>query len=103
MVAYAQFHNKTSQNRTITQISSKSFGAIEIHQTVLANGESRMLMLDTLEIPANSESHLEPGGIHLMLFRPQQPQPQPGDTAVLNFRCGKGKAIKTKFTVKPAP
>lgn len=103
MAAYVQFHNKSSKSRAITQISSKSFGAIEVHQTVMENGESRMLALDTLEIPANGETKLEPGGIHLMLFRPQQPQPQPGDKTVLSFRCGKSKAVKAEFTVKPAP
>lgn len=103
MAAYAQIHNSTSKNRNITQISSKRFGAIEAHQTVMKNGESRMLALDALEIPAHGETRLEPGGIHLMLFRPQQPQLQPGDKTVLSFRCGKSKAINAEFIVKPAP
>ena len=102
MAGYVQLHNQTTKTHTITQIRSKNFGAIEIHQTVMEDGESRMLSLDTLAIPPKAQIRLAPGGIHLMLFRPRQTQPHVGDTVVLEFRCGKGKISKIPFQVNPA-
>ena len=103
MAAYVQIKNNGNTPRTITTISSKRFGAIEAHQTVIESGTSQMRSLDSLTIPAHGELRLEPGGKHLMLFRPTKSPLQLGDKAVLNFRCAKSKPMKAEFVVKAAP
>lgn len=102
MAGYVELKNTGTRSRVIQSITSPAFGAIEIHQTIIKDGESRMLALDDLEIPAHGTIRLEPGGVHLMLFRPRDPQPKLDDQTVLSFACAKGKPIKATFTVKAA-
>jgi copper(I)-binding protein len=103
MAGYVRIKNNSDRPRRITAITSPRFGAIEVHETVIENGESQMRALDTLNVPAHGETTLEPGGKHLMLFRPTAPQPTTGDTASLRFRCGKSRPVTAKFIVKATP
>ena len=69
-VAYMIITNTTSAAITITDISSPQFAAVEMHETVLTDGISRMRRLDSITIPADSSMAFERGGKHLMLMRP---------------------------------
>ena len=61
--------NKTDDAIHITSVSSPQFGAVEIHETTVEDGISRMRELDELVVPANGSVTLERGGKHLMLMR----------------------------------
>lgn len=102
MAAYANLTNHGDKPLSITAISSPAFGAIEIHQTRIEDGESRMMALDDITIAPHEQTRLAPGGIHLMLFRPRSPQLQAGDKTVLSFRCSKRKPVKAIFPVRAA-
>lgn len=102
MAGYVQLKNTGDKPRRISAIASPRFGAIEVHQTVIEDGESRMLALDSIDIPPHETVALKPGGMHLMLFRPKQPQLKAGEQTVLSFRCGKAKPVKATFSVKAA-
>lgn len=62
--------NNTGETTRITKVSSPQFEAVEIHETTITDGISRMRELDAIEIPAQSSVVLERGGKHLMLMRP---------------------------------
>jgi len=62
--------NNTGETTRITKVSSPQFEAVEIHETTVTDGISRMRELDAIEIPARSSVVLERGGKHLMLMRP---------------------------------
>lgn len=62
--------NNTGETTRITKVSSPQFEAVEIHETTVTDGISRMRELDAIEIPALSSVVLERGGKHLMLMRP---------------------------------
>lgn len=61
--------NNTETDIRITAVTSPQFGAVEIHETTIEDGISRMRELDALVIPANGSVTLERGGKHLMLMR----------------------------------
>ena len=61
--------NNTATDIRITAVTSPQFGAVEIHETTIEDGISRMRELEALVIPANGSVTLERGGKHLMLMR----------------------------------
>ena len=67
---YLTLHNNTSEPITITRVSSPQFGSVEMHETVIRDGISRMVALDEVSIPAGQSVDFEPGAKHLMLMRP---------------------------------
>ncbi|MGB5629052.1 MAG: copper chaperone PCu(A)C [Woeseiaceae bacterium] len=73
--------NNTGETARITKVTSPQFEAVEVHETTIVDGVSRMRELDALEIPARSSVVLERGGKHLMLMRPRDLQ----DSITLQF------------------
>lgn len=71
---YFVITNNTGETARITNVTSPQFAAVEIHETTIADGVSRMRELDGLEIPGRSSVVLERGGKHLMLMRPRDLQ-----------------------------
>lgn len=57
----------------IDAVTSPAFGAAEIHEMRDVDGVARMRRLTRLDLPPGERVRLQPGGIHLMLFRPTQP------------------------------
>ena len=81
---YLTLTNNTEDAITITAVSSPEFGSVEMHETVLEDGVSRMRRLAGVEILPGASVIFEPGGKHLMLMRPG------GDvgSATLEFHSG---------------
>ena len=67
---YLTLHNNTSAAITITHVSSPQFGSVEMHETIIRAGISRMVDRGEVTIPADESVSFEPGGRHLMLMRP---------------------------------
>jgi len=64
--------NNTKEAIRITRVESPQFASIEIHESTLEDGISRMREIGELLIPARGSVTLERGGKHLMLMRPQE-------------------------------
>ena len=76
MAGYMTINNTGDAPVTVISISSPDFDSAEIHRTVIEEDVARMLPVSQLEIPANSQVKLEPGGLHLMLFDAKRPLPE---------------------------
>ena len=61
--------NNTDAEIRITSVTSPQFGSVEIHETTVVDGVSRMRKLEALVVPARGSVTLERGGKHLMLMR----------------------------------
>lgn len=68
--AYLTLHNNSNQAIRITGFASPQFESIELHESILEDGISRMRKLEELTIDPGATVALEPGGRHLMLLRP---------------------------------
>ena len=66
---YLVLHNNTDEAIRITSVTSPQFGAVEIHETRIEDGISRMREIGELVVPAHGSVTLERGGKHLMLMR----------------------------------
>jgi len=81
--AYMTIENTTPTAVTITAVSSPQFEAVELHETTVTDGVSRMRRLEAVTIPAGGSVAFERGGKHLMLMRPRGAP----DTVVLTFHA----------------
>ena len=70
MAAYMKIENETQQDRQAVSMQCKKFERAEFHRTVEKDDMARMEHQQVLNIPAESELELEPGGYHIMLFKP---------------------------------
>ena len=81
--AYMTLANNTAEIIVVQDVSSPDFASVELHETRIDNGISRMHRVDRLEIPPRSSVALEEGGIHLMLMKPTT---APGPDRPVRFR-----------------
>ena len=67
---YLSLTNATNQSILITKVMSPNFASVEMHESVLEDGISRMVKLDEVAILPSRTVRFEPGGKHLMLRYP---------------------------------
>ena len=81
---YLTLTNNSDRGITITEVTSPDFAAIEMHESILDDGISRMVELGELTIAAGATVKFEPGGKHLMLMGLRGE----ADTTALQFYAG---------------
>lgn len=87
--------NTTDEAIRITGASSPQFESVEIHETTIENGISRMRRLDALLVPAHGSLTLERGGKHLMLTRARDL----GDTVTLHLLRGDVPLLTIEYRI----
>lgn len=70
MAGYVTLRNDGKREVRFAKVESASFGAIEIHEMRELNGLMRMRPVPSIVVQPGDTVALEPGGLHLMLFRP---------------------------------
>lgn len=70
---YFSIHNQGQQAVTIVAATSAWFEKVELHQHQMVDGLMKMSSVDRIEVAPQQTVHLQPGGLHLMLFKPAQP------------------------------
>lgn len=94
---YLSLHNAGDADVTVLGARSESFGAIEIHEMVAGDDDTmRMRPVPQLVLPAGEKVVLEPGGLHLMLFRPARALAR-GERAPLVLILADGREILTEL------
>jgi periplasmic copper chaperone A len=98
LAGYARLRNDSAQPLHVDAVSGADFGSVEMHEMSMANGMMQMRPLAGLDIPAHGSITLDENGKHLMLMNPKHPF-KAGDSATLEFRCGK-QSSPISFTVQ---
>lgn len=93
-VGYLMIENRTASDAQIERISSPQFEKIEIHETTLIDGVTKMRRLPSLEVNAQSVVEFSPGGLHLMLVNPAEGV-RAGTTVTLEFEVAETLLIVT--------
>jgi len=89
MAGYLTLTNAGTATIELRGASSDAFDRIEIHRTIVEDGQARMEPVDAIAIDPGERLRLEPGGLHLMMFRPQR-VPQVGDTMSIVLHTDSG-------------
>ncbi|MGD9602724.1 MAG: copper chaperone PCu(A)C [Gammaproteobacteria bacterium] len=101
LAGYGTLRNDGPAPLAITAVEGAGFGHVMLHETVLRDGQARMIAHDVLEIGPGGTATLAPGGLHLMLMHPAAALGEQ-DRVVLEFRCGDAHTPVT-FVVRRDP
>lgn len=69
-VAYFTINNGSDDTVTVLAVGSPQFGSVEMHETIMDGGVSRMRRIDSVEVAGRSTLAFSPGGKHIMLMQP---------------------------------
>jgi periplasmic copper chaperone A len=75
---YLTVRNDGDADDRLTGISTEIADRAELHASVVEDGVMRMRPVEALEIPAQGEAVLEPGGLHVMLVGLRAPLEEGG-------------------------
>jgi copper(I)-binding protein len=101
MAGFGRIENRCGMPATVLRASSPSFAGVELHETKLVDGVSRMRPVPELRLAPNGSAVLKPGGLHLMLMKPSAPL-NPGSRVVLQFELAGGGKVLGEFEVRKA-
>ena len=99
MAAYMEIENETGEDRQAVSMQCKEFERAEFHRTVEKDGMARMEHQLALNIPADSELELEPGGYHIMLFNPAR-HLLAGDRTSCSMKFDDGTTIALELEIR---
>lgn len=98
---YAVIVNDGDATVRLTGASSPDYKSVMLHHSRLAQGDSTMEMVSSLDIPAHGKVKFAPGGYHLMLSHATHPI-KPGDSVKMTLRFAGGESMQVDFSVLPA-
>lgn len=100
---FGRIENRCNTPITVVSASSPAYGSVELHETRIVEGVSRMRAVPELRIAPDDAAVLKPGGMHLMLMQPSAPL-KPGSKIAVRFELKGGGELLGEFEVrKPQP
>ena len=101
MAGFARIENPCTKPLTIVGASSAAFGEVEMHETRVVEGVSRMRAVPEVRIAPGEAAVFKPGGLHLMLMEPSAAL-KPGSKVAIEFATKDGGKALGEFVVKKA-
>ncbi len=98
---YFTLHNRSGEPLKLTGATSPAYGSVMLHHSMESSGQSHMMHVDSVTVPAHGTLSFTPGGYHLMLMQPKTSLKVGGKVDVtLSF--SDGEKLTASFTLKPA-
>jgi hypothetical protein len=102
MAGFGRIQNDCPAPMMIVGASSPAFASVELHETRVVDGISRMRAVPELRLAPDGAAVLKPGGMHLMLMQPRTPL-KAGSKVAIEFELADGRKLLGEFEVrKPA-
>ena len=99
LAGYAEFKNIGNEVIFIVSAFSPLFKKVSIHETSMHDGMMHMAHLMQLRLPPGESVNFEPGGKHLMLFKPER-RIKAGLKVPIEFKLKSGKTVSFEFDVR---
>lgn len=96
---FGRIENRCPAPVTIVSASSPAYGSVELHETRVVDGISRMRAVPELRIAPDGAATLKPGGLHLMLMQPGTALKE-GSKVAVEFTLSDGRKILGEFQVR---
>lgn len=96
---FGRIENSCASPVTIVAASSPAYGSVELHETRIDGGVSRMRAVPELRIAPGDAAVFRPGGLHLMLMRPKTTL-EPGSKVTIEFELSGGGRLRGEFEVR---
>jgi copper(I)-binding protein len=97
--AYMVIVNSGDVADKLLRVESDVSGAVELHKSEIKDGVMRMNPVEYIEVPANGQVELMPGGLHIMLIGLNQ-ELRESDTVMLNLVFEKSGQIMVNAEVR---
>lgn len=97
--AYLTLVNTGAEADRLVGAATDAAAAVELHTDEVRKHVVRMQPLRSIEVPANGEVRLEPGGYHLMLLNVTRDL-QPGETIALTLTFEKTGKVETTARIR---
>lgn len=101
LAGFGRIVNDCEAAATVVAASSPAFGSVELHETRVVDGVSRMRPVPELPLAAGATATLEPGALHLMLMQPRT-MAEAGDRVAVSFTLSDGRTFSGEFEARPA-
>ena len=101
LAGFARIENGCGRPLAVVSAHSEAFGSVELHETTVVDGVSRMRAVPRLALAPGASVELKPGGLHLMLMRPAAAL-APGDAVPVSLRLEDGRSVEARFEVRAA-
>lgn len=98
---FGRIENACAMPVVITGASSPAYGSVELHETRIVGGVSRMRAVPELRVAPDDATVLKPGGLHLMLMEPRAPL-KAGSKVAVEFELKDGGVLRGEFDVRNA-
>jgi periplasmic copper chaperone A len=99
MAGFGRIANTCATPVIIVGARSPSFASVELHETRIVDGVSRMRHLPELRLAPDASAILKPGGMHLMLMKPGTAL-KAGSKVVIEFELSGGGTLLGEFEVR---
>lgn len=99
LAGFGRIVNPCAKPIKVIAARSEAFASVELHESRIVDGVSRMRPVPVLRIAAGDAAVLKPGGLHLMLMRPSVP-PTAGERVVVEFELADGSRLRGEFEVR---
>jgi len=99
MAGFAEVANPCGAPVSIVGAGSPAFASVELHETRQVDGVSRMRHVESLPVPARGKVALAPGGLHLMLMRPNA-EIEAGQRIAIDLELSDGRKLRGEFEVR---
>lgn len=99
MAGFMRIENPCKETATIVGVRSAAFAEATLHQTTQVDGVNRMREVDRLDVAPGKSVVLAPGGLHLMLFRPQTTLAE-GESVPVVLTLSDGRSISADLQVR---
>lgn len=99
MAGFGRVVNGCPRPLTIVAARSPAFASVELHETRIVDGISRMRAVPELRLPPDGSALFKPGGLHLMMMRPRAPL-KSGSKVVVEFVLSDGRSLLGEFEVR---
>jgi len=94
---YFTLKNESGKDRKIVSAASADCGMLMLH---LSKGE-KMMMVDSVDVPAGGSVSFAPGAYHLMCMKPSE-RVKPGNTVKMTLTFDDGGTLTADFRVRNA-
>lgn len=98
--AYFRINGGVNDDKLI-RVSAELAIKSEMHDTVEEGGVTKMVQIESVDIPAKGSVEFKPGGKHLMLYD-LRPHIKAGDTVKLDFVFASGEKLYIEAPVQAA-
>ncbi len=97
--AYMVLVNNSTNADAIVKAESDVAKTVELHNVIMENNVMQMRQVEAIEVPANGQVELKPGGYHVMLIGLTRDLKE-GEEVVIKLTTRSGKTIEVKAPVR---